>query len=196
MHGKTDQIHHDNRGLFEGLENPFIATRYHSLVIQPDTLPDEFEVSAWSDAPDGSREIMGIRHKQFPAVRRPVPSRELLDRLRDNDPRTIPSNEEAIVGQSEATTPRVSADEPHAKAQRRKGTADRVSSSDSLPASFAVATDLPSLRFAPLREIPFCSCRCESVETGLLWGSSCSGRRCRRWIGGRWLGSRRFPGCC
>jgi anthranilate synthase component 2 len=66
MHGKTDQIHHDNRVLFEGLENPFTATRYHSLVIQPDTLPDEFEVSAWSNAPDGSREIMGIRHKQFP----------------------------------------------------------------------------------------------------------------------------------
>jgi anthranilate synthase/aminodeoxychorismate synthase-like glutamine amidotransferase len=66
MHGKTDSIHHDNRGLFEGLENPFIATRYHSLVIQPDTLPDQFEVSAWSDAPDGTREIMGVRHKEFP----------------------------------------------------------------------------------------------------------------------------------
>jgi anthranilate synthase/aminodeoxychorismate synthase-like glutamine amidotransferase len=44
MHGKTDMIHHDNRGLFEGLENPFEATRYHSLVIQPDTLSDDFEV--------------------------------------------------------------------------------------------------------------------------------------------------------
>ena len=66
MHGKTDMIHHDGRGLFEGLENPFEATRYHSLLIQPDTLPEEFEVSAWSDAPDGTREIMGIRHKQFP----------------------------------------------------------------------------------------------------------------------------------
>lgn len=65
MHGKTDRIFHDGRGLFEGLENPFIATRYHSLVIQPDTLPAEFEVCAWSDAPDGSREIMGIRHKKF-----------------------------------------------------------------------------------------------------------------------------------
>jgi anthranilate synthase/aminodeoxychorismate synthase-like glutamine amidotransferase len=66
MHGKTDHIHHDDRGLFAGLDNPFVATRYHSLVIQPDTLPAEFEVCAWSDAPDGSREIMGIRHKQFP----------------------------------------------------------------------------------------------------------------------------------
>jgi anthranilate synthase/aminodeoxychorismate synthase-like glutamine amidotransferase len=66
MHGKTDSIHHDGRGLFAGLENPFIATRYHSLVIQPDTLPDQFEVSAWSDAPDGTREIMGVRHRKFP----------------------------------------------------------------------------------------------------------------------------------
>jgi anthranilate synthase/aminodeoxychorismate synthase-like glutamine amidotransferase len=66
MHGKTDAIHHDNRGLFEGLDNPLTATRYHSLVIQPDTLSNEFEVCAWSDAPDGQREIMGIRHKRFP----------------------------------------------------------------------------------------------------------------------------------
>jgi len=68
MHGKTDMIHHDNRGLFEGLENPFRATRYHSLVIQPDTLPDVFEVCAWSDYPDGPREIMGIRHREFPLL--------------------------------------------------------------------------------------------------------------------------------
>ena len=66
MHGKTDQIYHDDRGLFEGLENPFTATRYHSLIIQPDTLPNDFKVCAWSNAPDGSREIMGIRHKRFP----------------------------------------------------------------------------------------------------------------------------------
>jgi anthranilate synthase/aminodeoxychorismate synthase-like glutamine amidotransferase len=66
MHGKTDMIHHDNRGLYEGLENPLRATRYHSLVIQPGTLRDDFEVCAWSDAPDGTREIMGICHKRFP----------------------------------------------------------------------------------------------------------------------------------
>jgi anthranilate synthase/aminodeoxychorismate synthase-like glutamine amidotransferase len=66
MHGKTDSIHHDNRGLFAGLENPFQATRYHSLVIRPGTLSDEFEVCAWSDAPNGEREIMGVRHKRFP----------------------------------------------------------------------------------------------------------------------------------
>jgi anthranilate synthase component 2 len=66
MHGKTDDIHHDGQGLFAGLPNPFVATRYHSLVIQPDTLSDEFIASAWSDAPDGVREIMGIRHKKYP----------------------------------------------------------------------------------------------------------------------------------
>ena len=64
MHGKTDNINHDGEGLFKGLPNPMVATRYHSLVIQPDTLSDEFEVDAWTHAPDGSREIMGIRHKQ------------------------------------------------------------------------------------------------------------------------------------
>ncbi len=66
MHGKIDRIHHDNRDLYEGLDNPLTATRYHSLVIQPDTLSDEFEVGRWSDAPDGSREIMGIHHRHFP----------------------------------------------------------------------------------------------------------------------------------
>ncbi|MBM4000548.1 MAG: aminodeoxychorismate/anthranilate synthase component II [Planctomycetes bacterium] len=66
MHGKTDRIHHDNRGLFEGLPNPFVATRYHSLVIEPGTLREDFEISAWSDSPDGTREIMGIRHREHP----------------------------------------------------------------------------------------------------------------------------------
>jgi anthranilate synthase/aminodeoxychorismate synthase-like glutamine amidotransferase len=66
MHGKTDWIHHDNQGLFAGLENPLQATRYHSLIIEPDTLNPDFVVCAWSDAPDGSREIMGIRHRDYP----------------------------------------------------------------------------------------------------------------------------------
>jgi anthranilate synthase component 2 len=66
MHGKTDWIHHDNTGLFEGLENPLEATRYHSLVIQPDTLHPDFITCAWSDAPDGTREIMAIRHREHP----------------------------------------------------------------------------------------------------------------------------------
>jgi anthranilate synthase component 2 len=68
MHGKTDQIHHDNEGLFRGLPNPLTATRYHSLVIRPDTLSPDFIVSAWADAPDGQREIMAIRHRQLPVV--------------------------------------------------------------------------------------------------------------------------------
>jgi anthranilate synthase/aminodeoxychorismate synthase-like glutamine amidotransferase len=66
MHGKTDLIEHDARGLFAGLESPFEATRYHSLVIQPGTLSADFDVSAWCDAPDGSLEIMGVRHKRYP----------------------------------------------------------------------------------------------------------------------------------
>lgn len=66
MHGKTDSIHHDGEGLFKGLPNPVTATRYHSLVIRPDTLNSNFIVSAWAAAPDGSREIMGIRHKTWP----------------------------------------------------------------------------------------------------------------------------------
>src|SRR5262249_47107220 len=68
MHGKTDQIYHDGQGMFAGLPNPVTATRYHSLVIRPDTLNSDFIVSAWADAPDGSREIMAIRHKSLPLV--------------------------------------------------------------------------------------------------------------------------------
>ena len=66
MHGKVDRIHHTGRDLFEGLPNPFEATRYHSLVIEPSTLSPEFEMTAWADAPDGGREIMGISHKKHP----------------------------------------------------------------------------------------------------------------------------------
>lgn len=66
MHGKTDRIFHSNQGLFEGLPNPLVATRYHSLVIDPDTLSEDFEVCAWADAPDGGREIMGIQHRELP----------------------------------------------------------------------------------------------------------------------------------
>ncbi len=66
MHGKTDRIQHDGQGLYAGLPNPFEATRYHSLVIQPDTLSDEFSITAWSNAPDGTLEIMGIQHKRYP----------------------------------------------------------------------------------------------------------------------------------
>lgn len=65
MHGKTDRIHHDGQGFFEGLPNPFVATRYHSLVIDPPSLPECLQVSAWVDEPDGTRQIMGVRHREF-----------------------------------------------------------------------------------------------------------------------------------
>jgi anthranilate synthase component 2 len=61
MHGKTSLIHHKDLGVFRGLPNPFTATRYHSLVIERDTLPDCLEITAWTD--DG--EIMGVRHKSL-----------------------------------------------------------------------------------------------------------------------------------
>ena len=66
MHGKVDRIEHAGKGLFAGLPSPIEATRYHSLVIDPPTLPRAFEVDAWSTAPDGSREIMAIRHREMP----------------------------------------------------------------------------------------------------------------------------------
>ncbi|OHB81980.1 MAG: anthranilate/aminodeoxychorismate synthase component II [Planctomycetes bacterium RBG_16_64_10] len=66
MHGKTDMIFHDGSGLLAGVQNPFQATRYHSLVIQPDTLPEELLVCAWSTTADGTREIMAVRHREYP----------------------------------------------------------------------------------------------------------------------------------
>jgi anthranilate synthase/aminodeoxychorismate synthase-like glutamine amidotransferase len=66
MHGKTSQIQHDGRTLFRGVPSPMTATRYHSLIVQEDSLPDELEVSAYTTEADGSRTVMGLRHKQFP----------------------------------------------------------------------------------------------------------------------------------
>jgi anthranilate synthase component 2 len=66
MHGKTSMIHHNNSGVFANLSNPYEATRYHSLVIDQNTLPDCFEVTAWTQNDDGSiDEIMGVRHKEL-----------------------------------------------------------------------------------------------------------------------------------
>ncbi len=67
MHGKTSMIHHNNRGVFVGLPNPFEATRYHSLIVPEETLPPELEVTAWADSesPGLPREVMGLRHRQY-----------------------------------------------------------------------------------------------------------------------------------
>lgn len=66
MHGKTSMIHHSDVGVFKGLENPFEATRYHSLVIEQASLPESLEVTAWTQNDDGSLdEIMGVRHREF-----------------------------------------------------------------------------------------------------------------------------------
>ena len=66
MHGKTDQIHYDDSTLLDGLDNPFQATRYHSLVIAPDTLPDCLIPTAWSHEPHGGKEIMAVEHREYP----------------------------------------------------------------------------------------------------------------------------------
>ena len=66
MHGKTSEIYHNNNDVFAGLDNPFTATRYHSLVIEQETLPDCLEVTAWTQTEDGEvDEIMGVRHKEY-----------------------------------------------------------------------------------------------------------------------------------
>ena len=66
MHGKTSMIHHNSTGVFSGLTNPYVATRYHSLVIEKESLPDCLEITAWTENEDGSMdEIMGVRHKEF-----------------------------------------------------------------------------------------------------------------------------------
>jgi anthranilate synthase/aminodeoxychorismate synthase-like glutamine amidotransferase len=64
MHGKTSEVTHDNKTVFRGLSSPFTATRYHSLIVSEHGLPAELEVSAWSTERDGSRVIMGLRHKR------------------------------------------------------------------------------------------------------------------------------------
>ncbi len=64
MHGKTSPIHHHGTGVFVGLPSPFTATRYHSLVVAPDSVPDCLEITAWTETADGDMEaIMGLRHR-------------------------------------------------------------------------------------------------------------------------------------
>ena len=64
MHGKTSPVHHKNVGVFAGLEDPFIATRYHSLVIEKETCPEVLEVTAWLEG----GMIMGVRHRVYPHI--------------------------------------------------------------------------------------------------------------------------------
>ena len=65
MHGKTSPVMHDNRTVFQGLPMPMTATRYHSLIVEEKNLPAELEVSAWTTEKDGTRTIMGLRHRRF-----------------------------------------------------------------------------------------------------------------------------------
>ena len=62
MHGKTSPIHHDGSSVFRGLSNPFEATRYHSLIVKRETLPDCLKITAWTE----EGEIMGLAHKEYP----------------------------------------------------------------------------------------------------------------------------------
>ena len=67
MHGKTSPIRHEGKGVFAGLPDGYTATRYHSLVVDKDRLPDALEVTAWTENDDGSiEEVMGLRHRQYP----------------------------------------------------------------------------------------------------------------------------------
>ncbi|OUR63612.1 anthranilate/aminodeoxychorismate synthase component II [Methylophaga sp. 42_25_T18] len=67
MHGKTSFVYHNNSSVFKGLDNPFKATRYHSLVIEQKSIPDCFEITAWTQTANGELdEIMGIQHKTLP----------------------------------------------------------------------------------------------------------------------------------
>lgn len=64
MHGKTSEIHHTGEGVFQGLEQPFKATRYHSLIVERDSLPDTLEITAWIEG----GMIMGLRHRKYPHI--------------------------------------------------------------------------------------------------------------------------------
>ena len=66
MHGKTSQVEHDGKTIFQGVSSPMTATRYHSLIVAEEQLPAELEVSAWTRDHDGTRVIMGLRHRKVP----------------------------------------------------------------------------------------------------------------------------------
>lgn len=66
MHGKTSEITHNGQGVFANLPNPFIATRYHSLIVPKETVPDSLEITAWVDESEHGFEVMGLQHKEYP----------------------------------------------------------------------------------------------------------------------------------
>ena len=66
MHDKVSWIHHDEKGVFAGLSNPFEATRYHSLIVPVESLPEAFELTAWTEDEGVPREVMGVRHREYP----------------------------------------------------------------------------------------------------------------------------------
>ena len=66
MHGKTSRVEHDGKTIFRGVDSPMTATRYHSLIVDEKSLPTDLEVSAHTVERDGTRVIMGLRHKKFP----------------------------------------------------------------------------------------------------------------------------------
>jgi anthranilate synthase/aminodeoxychorismate synthase-like glutamine amidotransferase len=66
MHGKTSRVEHDGKGVFSGLATPLTCTRYHSLIVEEESLPDELEITASTPAADGGRVIMGLRHRSLP----------------------------------------------------------------------------------------------------------------------------------
>jgi anthranilate synthase/aminodeoxychorismate synthase-like glutamine amidotransferase len=65
MHGKTSSVMHDNKTIFQGLPMPMTATRYHSLILEEGSFPPELEISAWATEKDGTRTIMGLRHRKY-----------------------------------------------------------------------------------------------------------------------------------
>jgi anthranilate synthase component 2 len=68
MHGKTSPIHHHHQGVFQGLDTPFQATRYHSLVIEPSSCPDCLDITAWVEDAEAGNIIMGVRHRDYPHI--------------------------------------------------------------------------------------------------------------------------------
>ncbi len=66
MHGKTSEVQHDGKTIFRGLPSPMVATRYHSLIVREKSLPKDLEVSAWTSDNNGTRTIMGLRHRKYP----------------------------------------------------------------------------------------------------------------------------------